>query len=120
VAVRAGVRANNGNGVPKAEPWIFPVFCFFGEGHPMMVRSLISDGLSVTALSAGATTTATGRTAVAAIAASEGATSACAARTAGCVFAIEAALGVFVGEGTTAATAAYAGGSSSAAAAGEV
>ena len=35
---------------PKAEPWIFPVFCFFGEGQPIIVRMVIKDGLSVTDL----------------------------------------------------------------------
>ena len=35
---------------PRAEPWILPVFCFFGDGQPMIVLRMISDGLSVTGL----------------------------------------------------------------------
>ena len=34
---------------PSAAPWILPVFCLFGAGQPMMVRSLISVGRSVSA-----------------------------------------------------------------------
>ena len=37
---------------PKAEPWIFPLFCLPGEGHPMIVFRMISDGLSVSPLAA--------------------------------------------------------------------
>ncbi len=32
--------------------WILPVFCFFGAGYPMMVRSEMMDGLFVSALAA--------------------------------------------------------------------
>jgi hypothetical protein len=34
---------------PAAEPWILPVFCLFGAGQPMIVRSRMKVGLSVTA-----------------------------------------------------------------------
>ena len=37
---------------PSAEPWILPVFCLFGAGQPMMVRSAMNDGRSVSALAA--------------------------------------------------------------------
>jgi hypothetical protein len=30
---------------PSAEPWILPVFCLPGEGQPMIVFRMISDGL---------------------------------------------------------------------------
>ena len=30
-------------------PWILPVFCLFGAGQPMIVRSRMKLGLSVTA-----------------------------------------------------------------------
>ncbi len=40
------------SGSPSAEPWAAPVFCLFGAGQPMIVRSAMSDGLSVTALAA--------------------------------------------------------------------
>ena len=29
---------------PSAEPWILPVFCLFGAGQPMIVRSAMNDG----------------------------------------------------------------------------
>ena len=34
---------------PSAEPWALPVFCLFGAGQPMIVRSAMNDGWSVTA-----------------------------------------------------------------------
>ncbi len=37
---------------PRAEPWILPVFCLFGAGQPMIVRSLISVGRSVSSTAA--------------------------------------------------------------------
>ena len=37
---------------PSAEPCTFPLFCLPGDGHPMIVRSTMSDGWSVTALAA--------------------------------------------------------------------
>ena len=37
---------------PSAEPCAAPVFCLVGAGQPMIVRSTMSDGLSVTALAA--------------------------------------------------------------------
>ena len=37
---------------PSAEPWILPVFCLFGAGQPMMVRSAMNDGRPVSALAA--------------------------------------------------------------------
>ena len=37
---------------PSAEPCALPVFCLVGAGQPMMVRSAMNDGLSVTALAA--------------------------------------------------------------------
>ena len=33
---------------PSADPWILPVFCLVGDGQPMIVFRMISDGLSVT------------------------------------------------------------------------
>jgi hypothetical protein len=33
---------------PSAEPWILPEFCLCGAGQPMIVRRMMSDGLSVT------------------------------------------------------------------------
>ncbi|KFC53035.1 hypothetical protein GY12_12780 [Micrococcus luteus] len=38
--------------VPSLEPWMPPVFCFVGEGQPITVRSLISEGRPVSALAA--------------------------------------------------------------------
>ena len=35
---------------PSAEPWAAPVFCLFGAGQPMIVRSTMIDGASVSAL----------------------------------------------------------------------
>ncbi len=37
---------------PSAEPCAAPVFCLVGAGQPMIVRSTMNDGLSVTALAA--------------------------------------------------------------------
>ena len=37
---------------PSAEPCAAPVFCLVGAGQPMIVRSAMNDGLSVTALAA--------------------------------------------------------------------
>ena len=37
---------------PSAEPWILPVFCLFGAGQPMIVRSAMNDGRPVSALAA--------------------------------------------------------------------
>ena len=37
---------------PSAEPWALPVFCLFGAGQPMIVRSWMNDGRSVTAWAA--------------------------------------------------------------------
>ena len=37
---------------PSAEPWILPVFCLFGAGQPMMVRSAMKEGRSVSAFAA--------------------------------------------------------------------
>ena len=37
---------------PSAEPCAAPVFCLFGAGQPMMVRSTMIDGRSVSALAA--------------------------------------------------------------------
>jgi hypothetical protein len=37
---------------PRAEPWIFPVFCLVGAGQPMIVCNRMKLGLSVTALAA--------------------------------------------------------------------
>ena len=37
---------------PSAEPWTLPVFCLFGAGQPMMVRSAMNDGRSVSAFAA--------------------------------------------------------------------
>ena len=37
---------------PSADPWAAPVFCLFGEGQPMIVRSTISDGRPVSAWAA--------------------------------------------------------------------
>ena len=34
---------------PSADPWAAPVFCLFGAGQPMIVRSTISDGRPVSA-----------------------------------------------------------------------
>ena len=32
---------------PRAEPCALPVFCFVGAGQPMIVRSAMNDGRSV-------------------------------------------------------------------------
>ena len=37
---------------PSAEPCAAPVFCLFGAGQPMIVRTAMNDGLPVTALAA--------------------------------------------------------------------
>ena len=37
---------------PSAEPWALPVFCLFGAGQPMIVRSTMNDGRPVSALAA--------------------------------------------------------------------
>ncbi len=37
---------------PSADPWILPVFCFFGLGHPMIVLRMMSDGFEVSAFAA--------------------------------------------------------------------
>jgi len=37
---------------PILEPWTEWSPCLFGSGHPMMVVTLMNDGLSVTALAA--------------------------------------------------------------------
>ena len=38
------------SGTPSAEPCAAPVFCLFGAGQPMMVRSAMNDGASVCSL----------------------------------------------------------------------
>ena len=37
---------------PSAEPWILPVFCLPGDGQPMIVRRMMSDGFEVSPLAA--------------------------------------------------------------------
>jgi hypothetical protein len=38
--------------LPSAEPWALPVFCLFGAGQPMIVRSAMNDGRPVSARAA--------------------------------------------------------------------
>jgi hypothetical protein len=54
---RAGSRPSTSlvaatSSLPSAEPWILPVFCLFGAGQPMIVRSEMNDGRSVSAFAA--------------------------------------------------------------------
>ena len=37
---------------PSAEPWALPVFCLVGAGQPMIVRSRMNDGRSVSSVAA--------------------------------------------------------------------
>ena len=46
-APRSSERAATSS-APSAEPWALPVFCLFGAGQPMIVRSTMKVGFSVT------------------------------------------------------------------------
>ena len=50
-APRASFRPDRAS-APSFAPWMPPVFCLPGVGQPMMVRTAMIDGLSVTALAA--------------------------------------------------------------------